>query len=77
MMNHYAYRRQAGVCSVTPRGVSAVTEGACNPRNPGRSLKRQRRFPGARDTSFPDTDWEQDGQILGPGRKAAHIKVVR
>lgn len=44
MMNHYAYRRQAGVHSVTPRGVSAVTEEACNPRNPGRSLKRQRGF---------------------------------
>ena len=77
MMNHYAYRRQAGVHSVTPRGVSAVTEEACNPRNPGRSLKRQRRFPGAGDTSFSDTNWGQDGQILGPGRKAAHIKVVR
>lgn len=77
MMNNYAYRRQAGVYSVTPRGVSAVTEEACGPGNPGRSPKRQRGVPGAGDTSFPDINWRQDGQILGPGRKAAHVKVMR
>ena len=63
--------------SVTPRGVSAVTEEACGPGNPGRSLKRQRGVPGAGDTSFPGINWGQDGQMLEPGRKVAHVTVMR
>lgn len=49
--------------SVTPRGVSAVTEEAWDLRNPGRPLKRQRGFPGRGDTSFPDINRGQGGQI--------------
>lgn len=53
------------VPSVTPRGISDVTEGAwaAGPGEASASWKRQRRFPGGGDTSFPDINWGQGGQM--------------